>query len=141
MYYIDYKDWFKQNIEEFNDYFAPEFAFKNIKIAYAIASATLTYYTNKIGEIRLWARLSEEKPDVLNITFYDEYINWREIKIEKINSTFIKKLIEMHPFNMNLSVTENEIRLIGSRSISITQPLPYEYLKKFIKMWLILFLI
>lgn len=48
MYYIDYKDWFKQN-----DYFAPEFAFKNIKIAYAIASATLTYYTNKIGEIRL----------------------------------------------------------------------------------------
>lgn len=48
MYYIDYKDWFKQNIEEFNDYFAPEFAFKNIKIAYAIASATLTYYTNKI---------------------------------------------------------------------------------------------
>ena len=39
----------------------------------------------------------------------------------------------MHPFNMNLSVTENEIRLIGSRSISITQPLHYEYLKKFIK--------
>ncbi len=28
MYYIDYKDWFKQNIEEFNDYFAPEFVLK-----------------------------------------------------------------------------------------------------------------
>ena len=39
----------------------------------------------------------------------------------------------MHPFNMNLSATEKEIRLVDYRSISITQTLPYEYLKKFIK--------